>query len=183
MLEHSTSIQKSSRHGSSLKDTVRTQFASYGKHGSDGASKNSELNIKDKPSAKKIKAILGVVGGLLIGVVLFLLAVFSFEYSYFEAGVIVSVITIPVMLGLALSVYCRCIVILVLPSFLTGRGRALLLSVLFSLLLTHSFSNIVYNAKETGNSMACIVDLAANQSRQLQQQLLAPYKEMSGIVI
>lgn len=139
-----------------------------------------KLFHSSRDEEKKTKAILGAVGGLLIGIVLFLLAVFSFDYTYVEAGVSVSIITILIMLGLALSVHCRCIMVLIFPSFLTGRGRTLMLSVLFSLMLTHPFSNIVYNTKETGNSMACIVELAANQSRQLQQQLIVPYQEMSG---
>lgn len=142
-----------------------------------------KLIYSSRDEQKRTKAILGALFGLAIGIVLFLLSVFSFDYSYVEAAIIMCIFTIFISLGLAFSVHCRCIVVLVFPSFFTGKGRALLLSMIFSLMLTHLLSNIVYNAKETGNSMACIVEIATNQSRQLQKQLAVPLHELSGKTI
>ena len=133
-----------------------------------------------KEEQKVTKGVIGVVIGLLFGVVLMLLAVYSFDYSFEAAAGVVVIFTIVICLGFAFSSHCRCIITLFFPSLFTDKGRALFLSVLLSLMITYPVANIVSNVKITGGSMACIAEIAANQSRLLQEQLRAPIVDLSG---
>ncbi|KAH3702797.1 hypothetical protein DPMN_077823 [Dreissena polymorpha] len=127
-----------------------------------------------------IKAVFGALVGVLIGAAFFPLCVYSFGYTYELSGYIASIATVLLILSLAFSSYCRCIVSLCFPNFFTGKGRAVLLTVLLSLIVSYPLENITNNAKETGKSMSCVVELAANQSRYLQGQLRQPVEELKA---
>ncbi|WAQ97444.1 DCST1-like protein [Mya arenaria] len=66
--------------------------------------------------------------------------------------------------------------------FHSGKGRALFLSIIFGVLLTGPIANIVHNAKETGSSMGCTVELITDQARVLQRQLAEPVKDMASYI-
>ncbi|XP_053394074.1 DC-STAMP domain-containing protein 2-like [Mercenaria mercenaria] len=131
---------------------------------------------------KRMKAAFGAFSGLVIGGLLFILLLYSFGYSKLVAGICALVCTLFICIGLALFPACRCIMALVFPNFFTGNGRAVLFSVIFAIMLTGPILNITNNAKETGNSMSCVIDLIANQSKQLQQQLTEPVKHIGKYV-
>ena len=127
---------------------------------------------------KLLKAVFGAVAGLIIGGILFVVLVFSFDYTELEAGIIVAISTIIMSLCLAFSTLCRCIMALVFPNFFTGKGRTVFLSIIFGVLLTNPVANITHNAKETGNSFSCMTELARNQTLALQRQLAQPVEEL-----
>ncbi|XP_045159973.2 DC-STAMP domain-containing protein 2-like isoform X2 [Mercenaria mercenaria] len=131
---------------------------------------------------KRMKAAFGAFSGLVIGGLLFILLLYSFGYSKLVAGICALICTLFICIGLALFPTCRCITALVFPNFFTGKGRAVLFSVIFAIMLTGPILNITHNAKETGNSMSCVIDLIANQSKQLQQQLTEPVKHIGKYV-
>lgn len=128
------------------------------------------------------KAIIGIVAGLFIGLLMFIIYQFSFGYTVQEAGILCGVLTVLFCTGMAFSSFIRCIIALVIPNFFTGIGRAILLSAIFALILNYPISNITHNARETGTSMACIVELAVNQSRVLQRELAVPIRDISEYV-
>ena len=127
---------------------------------------------------KLLKAVFGAVAGVVIGGLLFVVLVFSFDYSELEAGIIVALSTVIMSLCLAFSTLCRCIMALVFPNFFTGKGRTVFLSIIFGVLLTNPVANITHNAKETGNSFSCMTELARNQTLALQRQLAQPVEEL-----
>ncbi|KAL4236473.1 DC-STAMP-like protein [Mactra antiquata] len=127
---------------------------------------------------KRKKAVVGVIAGTLVGLLLYILFVYSFDYSHLVAGIIVVLLTILICIGLALWSSCRCIMALVIPNFFTSRGRAVMMSIILSLLLTGPIQNISDNARETGSSMACIAEVVTNQTKYLHQQLEEPIQKM-----
>ncbi|KAK6185954.1 hypothetical protein SNE40_008081 [Patella caerulea] len=121
-----------------------------------------------------IKSVLGMFAGLILGVTIFFALVYSFQYSLLVAGSIGGISTILLCLGLTISSRCRCVVLLVFPSLTTGKGRAAILSVITGVLLMGPVTNITNNTNEVAVSMACITELAYNQSQALQNKIQDP---------
>ncbi|XP_053408993.1 DC-STAMP domain-containing protein 2-like isoform X2 [Mercenaria mercenaria] len=144
---------------------------------------STENLIKSSKEEKRgVKAVIGVISGLVIGVLMFLVYYYNFGYTLAEAGILMAFLTVLFCFGMALSSFIRCIIALVVPNFFTGVGRAILLTAIFALILKHPVSNISHNSRETGSSMACVVQLAANQTRVLQRQLAAPIENLTQYV-
>ncbi|XP_052257172.1 E3 ubiquitin-protein ligase DCST1-like isoform X1 [Dreissena polymorpha] len=126
----------------------------------------------------KIKAAFGILSGLLTGLIFLVILRFTFDYTYLQAGIITVVYTVIVCIGLALSSLCRCIMAILVPNFFTGKGRAILLSIIFGVMLSGPIANISHNFKESGNSLACSVDLIKDQLLVLQRKLDKPVKDI-----
>lgn len=126
----------------------------------------------------KIKAVFGTLSGLLTGVIFQLILRWTFGYTYLQAGIITVVYTVIACIGLALSSLCRCIMAVLVPNFFTGKGRAILLSIIFGVMLSGPIANITNNFKESGNSLSCSIDLIKDQLRVLQRKLDKPAKDM-----
>jgi hypothetical protein len=198
-MHHSSSVPKSamSWQDSSLKDSVRSK-AKVGeestltpsKHVSfHGKTEESDLHKMSKHKLdalrastdklfhskrdenKRMKAVFGALAGLVIGGLLFVLLVESFGYTPLVAGIIVALSTVIICFGLAMWSTCRCVMALVLPNFFTGKGRAVFLSVTFGVMLAGPITNITLNAKETGSSMACVLDRIGKQTKTLQESV------------
>ena len=148
--------------------------SSDGKYHKFGRSKVLEILKSGDDENKLLKAVFGAVAGVVIGGLLFVVLVFSFDYTELEAGIIVALSTVIMSLCLAFSTLCRCIMALVFPNFFTGKGRTVFLSIIFGVLLTNPVANITHNAKETGNSFSCMTELARNQTLALHKQLTQP---------
>ena len=131
---------------------------------------------------KMLKSVFGAIAGLVIGTLLFIVLVYSFDYTELQAGIIVAISTLIMCLGLAFSTLCRCIMALIFPNFFTGKGRTVFLSIIFGVLLSSPVANITYNAKETGKSFSCMTELARNQTLALQRQLAQPIEELIAYV-
>ena len=152
--------------------------SSDGKYHKFGRSKVLEILKMGDDENKLLKAVFGAVAGVVIGGLLFVVLVFSFDYTELEAGIIVALSTVIMSLCLAFFTLCRCIMALVFPNFFTGKGRTVFLSIIFGVLLTNPVANITHNAKETGNSFSCMTELARNQTLALQRQLSQPVEEL-----
>lgn len=127
----------------------------------------------------RLKAIFGSVAGLVVGLLLYVILVYSFGYSHVHAAIIFAVSTVIFCICLSLSSLCRCIMALILPNFFTGKGRAVILSIIFGILVTGPVANITHNARESANSMACLADLIRNQTLVLERQLAEPLLQMT----
>ncbi|XP_052806782.1 DC-STAMP domain-containing protein 2-like [Mya arenaria] len=204
-LEHSISVPESTASWQeSFEESFRDKLSNYDNievkpaesktHKSDGTyhrlqkfnalvySSTEKIFLSGRDENRVLKRIFGACIGVVAGALLFVVTLFMFDYTKGEAGIITAIFTLVFCVCLAFSTHCRCIVALVVPSFCTNKGRALLLSMLFSLILTHAGENIGENAKVTGSSFACVVELAANQSRELQKQLAAPVKDLKAYI-
>jgi len=80
------------------------------------------LPDSNRDEYKACKAIAWASAGLVVGIILFLVLKFNFDYSYAEAGAVSGVSAMVSGLAMALSTHCRCIVLLVGPNFFTGKG-------------------------------------------------------------
>ncbi|XP_071088180.1 DC-STAMP domain-containing protein 2-like [Haliotis cracherodii] len=130
-----------------------------------------------------IKAALGVLVGVLLGGGLFAALHFSFQYSFSVAGGIAGAATLVMCVLLAVSVRARCVTALMSVSIFTGRGRAAFLSIIAGLLLMGPVTNIVNNTNEVADTMACITELAYNQSQMLQQRLQEPLQQVKETLL
>ncbi|XP_052257977.1 uncharacterized protein LOC127862762 [Dreissena polymorpha] len=126
-----------------------------------------------------IRAMFGIISGLLTGAIFVVILRFTFDYTYFQAGIITVVYTVIVCIGLALSSICRCIMAVLVPNFFTGKGRVIILSIIFGVMLSGPIANISHNFKESGNSLACSIDLINTQLQVLQRKLEEPVKDMA----
>ncbi|KAK6195706.1 hypothetical protein SNE40_001078 [Patella caerulea] len=133
---------------------------------------------QDKIKRRRLKVALGFGTGLLLGTVLFFALFYSFHYTLLVSGIITGISTLLLCVGLAFSSRCRCIILLVLPSLATGKGRVAFLSLITGFLLMGPVMNITQNANEVAASMACITELAYNQSQVLQDALKKPLEEV-----
>ncbi|XP_033745771.1 DC-STAMP domain-containing protein 2-like [Pecten maximus] len=123
------------------------------------------------------KSVFGIIIGILAGVGLFFLLAYGFKIALDIAGYITLGLTFFMCLGLALSVHCRCIGLLMLPSLASARGRALLLTIIVGILLSGPVHNISNNAKEVSTAMACSMNVIYNQSESLKTQLQEPINQ------
>ncbi|XP_050414160.2 E3 ubiquitin-protein ligase DCST1 [Patella vulgata] len=137
-----------------------------------------KITPQDKIKRRRLNVALGFGTGLLLGTVLFFALFYSFHYTLLVSGIITGVSTFLLCVGLAFSSRCRCIILLVLPSLATGKGRAAFLSLITGFLLMGPVMNITRNANEVAASMACITELAYNQSQVLQDALKKPLEEV-----
>ncbi|XP_071181946.1 DC-STAMP domain-containing protein 2-like [Mytilus edulis] len=138
-----------------------------------------KLFKSDRHTFTCLKAIFGIFCGFFTGGLLFVLLIYSFGFTLDIAGYISIGVTALACLGLALSVHVRCIVVLMIPSLFTGRGRVAILAVIFGLLLSGPIKNISINTSEVSRSMACSTELFQNQSHTLRQQLQVPIEKIT----
>ncbi|KAK3587860.1 hypothetical protein CHS0354_019731 [Potamilus streckersoni] len=141
-----------------------------------------KLFLTDKDQNRTLKGIFGAITGVFLGGLIFLVLRYSFGYSDFEAGITVAIVTVLISVGLALSMLFRCVVALVIPNFFTGKGRAVILSIIFGFMLSHTVQNIKVNMEKVATSMSCIADLALNRSQELQRQLKKPLEQAAEYI-
>ena len=125
-----------------------------------------------------IKAIFGVICGITGGAMLFCLLTFSFKYPYNRAAWITLAFTIILILGLVFSSFFRCMILMALPNLFTGRGRALLMTVIIAVIIAGPFVNITQNFEEVSTSLACITEMAKDASQALKNQLEEPFRQI-----
>ena len=126
-----------------------------------------------------LKAIVGAICGMFSAGVLFMLLVLTFHVPYVRGAWISLAFAIVLIPGVAVSTHARCILLLSVPSLLSGRGRVALLSIIFAIILTGPVLNISENAEEVSTSMACMAELAVNQTRALKSHLEEPIRQIA----
>ncbi|KAL4229574.1 DC-STAMP domain-containing protein 1 [Mactra antiquata] len=173
-----------SHQGDHYNDHVIGSTENLNRRGKLSSFKSSTENLiaSDKDEQRCLKAILGLVGGLFLGGCIFIIYRYIFGYTFQEVGISVAVLTLVFCLCLALSSFLRHVMLLVVPTFFTGIGRTIMLSAIFALILQYPISNLSTNAQETGRSMSCIIDIAVNQSKILQEQLKGSLHDISVYV-
>jgi len=125
-----------------------------------------------------MKGICGILGGFIACGILFVLLRYSYDYTLQQSGYITIAASIPICTALALSTHMRCIMLLMVPSLFTGKGRAVFMSIIFAMLLAGPAINIAYNAQQASESMACTQELIYNQTLILRRQLEEPIRKL-----
>ncbi|XP_076114020.1 DC-STAMP domain-containing protein 2-like [Mytilus galloprovincialis] len=123
-----------------------------------------------------VKGIFGIFGGFIACGILFVLLRYSYEYSLQISCYITIGFSLPICAALAMSTHMRCIFLLMVPNLFTGKGRAVFMSIIFAMLLAGPVVNIVYNAEQASQSMACTQELIHNQTSILRGQLEEPIR-------
>ncbi|KAL3831280.1 hypothetical protein ACJMK2_023053 [Sinanodonta woodiana] len=141
-----------------------------------------KLFLTDTDQNRTLKGIVGAITGVFLGVLMFLVLRYSFGYSDSEAGITAAIVTALMSIGLAVSMLFRCVVALVIPNLFTDKGRAVILTIIFGFMLSHTVQNIKVNMEEVATSMSCIADLALDQARDLQGQLKKPLEQAAEYI-
>ncbi|VDI57840.1 Hypothetical predicted protein [Mytilus galloprovincialis] len=123
-----------------------------------------------------VKGIFGIFGAFITCGILFVLLRYSYEYSLQNSCYITIGFSLPICAALAMSTHMRCIFLLMVPNLFTGKGRTVFMSIIFALLLAGPVVNIVYNAEQASQSMACTQELIYNQTSILRGQLEEPIR-------
>ncbi|KAL4646717.1 DC-STAMP domain-containing protein 2 [Arapaima gigas] len=76
--------------------------------------------------------------------------------------------------GMGLSVRLRSIVMLMLPMLCSKSGKSFLLFLIFSLVIQGPLANTLKNFDLAATSMACVAELAKNQTQELMNKATAP---------
>ncbi|XP_052065077.1 DC-STAMP domain-containing protein 2-like isoform X1 [Mytilus californianus] len=129
-----------------------------------------------------LKAIFGIFGGFIACGILFVLLRYSYDYSLQNSCYITLGLSLPICVALALSTHMRCIFLLMVPNLFTGKGRAVFMSIIFAMLLAGPVVNIVYNAEQASESMACTQELIYNQTSILRSQLEEPIRRIERTI-
>ncbi|KAL3831278.1 hypothetical protein ACJMK2_023051 [Sinanodonta woodiana] len=141
-----------------------------------------KLFLTDTDQNRTLKGIFGAITGVLLGGLIFLVLRYLFGYSDSEAGITAAIVTTLMSIGLAVSMLFRCVVALVIPNFFTDKGRAVILTIIFGFMLSHTVQNIKVNMEEVATSTSCIADLALDQARDLQGQLKKPLEQAAQYI-
>ncbi|KAJ8042716.1 DC-STAMP domain-containing protein 2 [Holothuria leucospilota] len=128
-----------------------------------------EIFMSERSSHRKIKALVGFVFGIILGICLYMVLDFALEYEWKAALIITSVASLFMAVSLALTVRARCVAALMFPTLCTSKGRAAIYAIIIGLLLAGPIQNIYINAEVTSQSMSCSAEMAVNHSRALQQ--------------
>ncbi|KAK3101736.1 hypothetical protein FSP39_005966 [Pinctada imbricata] len=129
---------------------------------------------------RSLKILVRVLCSLVAAGTIYLLLFYSFGFDIAKAGYIVIGMFIFLVLGFIFSSFLRCVILTMIPSLFTGRGKAIFLSVITGLLLSGPAMNILYNTEEVSESLGCTADLIYNQTRALRKQLEEPLRQLAA---
>ncbi|XP_060080961.1 LOW QUALITY PROTEIN: DC-STAMP domain-containing protein 2-like [Ylistrum balloti] len=188
-METDSEIDDSDRPDDTDNDMVIEQEDDFSDHGDDKTEEAREKRLdqiknfadqlfsSDRNQFTWQKSVFGAAMGILSGVGLFFLLAYGYSIALDIAGYATLGCTLLFCIGLASSVHCRCIGLLMVPSLASARGRALLLTIIISILLSGPIQNISNNAKEVSAAMACSMGVIYNQSESLKNQLQEPINQ------
>ncbi|XP_063953393.1 DC-STAMP domain-containing protein 2-like [Lytechinus pictus] len=125
------------------------------------------------------KNIGGFLSGCILAFIFYFIFIFIIGYDWKRALTTTSILGFIFCFGLAFSSRVRCIVMLMLPQFFTGKGRVILMAYGYILLLGGPLANLTYNLDAASRAQACGRALAMNQSSTIFQIVTSP---LSGIV-
>ena len=145
--------------------------------------KLSDLNYKLFKSGEDefrcFKAGFRFLGALLACAVFYILLTYSFGFSLVDAGYTIIVMALLFIFGFVFSKLIRCVVLIMVPSLCTGRGRIIILSVITGILIGGPVQNISSNTTEISTSIACTADLIKDMTKALLKQLVEPLMELA----
>lgn len=124
------------------------------------------------------KGICGILGGFITCGIIFVLLRYSYDNTLERSGYITLAASVPICTALAVSTHMRCIILLMVPSLFTGKGRTVIMGIIFAMLLSGPVVNIAYNTQQAANSLACTQELIYNQTTLLKHQLEEPIRKL-----
>ncbi|XP_071104714.1 DC-STAMP domain-containing protein 2-like [Haliotis cracherodii] len=121
-----------------------------------------------------LKNFLGFFSGIVLSFLLYLLMALQMNLPLLTSTIISSSLGLVLSLGLAFSDTFRCVVLLMLPSFCSSKGRSFLLMYATILILNHPVTNFNHNILVMSESATCGQSLAQNETRQLIEEAMSP---------
>ena len=144
--------------------------------------KLSDLNYKLLTSGEDefryLKAGFRFFSALLACGMLYILLTFCFGFSVASAGYTIIFMVLFFIFGFMFFKLIRCVILIMVPSLCTGRGRIIILSVITGVLIGGPVLNISSNTTEISTTLACTADLVKNQTKALLKQLVEPLKKL-----
>ena len=116
--------------------------------------------------------------GLSFGTLVFLMMYYQFDVEDWIAGIIAAVATIASTLLLAFWYPFRGALALLIPSMGSKQGKALLTTLLVSLVMTGPVANFDHNLRVTTNSLNCYSSSAINQTKLASQKFIDSAKDV-----
>lgn len=114
-----------------------------------------------------LSGLYGALGGLLAGGALLGILWYFYGIEFLLSVYIAGPMAVLLLIGMSLSVACRCIVCILVPELLGKYGRWVLYSLLLAALVSGPVSNISTNMERMSNSMSCSVEMIKNQTKDL----------------
>ncbi|XP_046552587.1 DC-STAMP domain-containing protein 2-like [Haliotis rubra] len=121
-----------------------------------------------------LKNFLGFFSGIAMSFLVYLLMALQMNLPLLTSTIISSSLGLVLSLGLAFSETFRCVVLLMLPSFCSSRGRSFLLMYATILILNHPVTNFNHNILVMSESATCGQSLALNETRKLLEEAMSP---------
>jgi len=95
--------------------------------------------------SKPVCYALSLAAGLLVGVIVYIMSVYHLNYSVLAAVVLGGAVACVLGVILVLFRICRCVLVLLLPSFCTGGGRVAFVAFMIGCLLGGPVTNVYFN--------------------------------------
>ncbi|CAH1790156.1 unnamed protein product [Owenia fusiformis] len=121
-----------------------------------------------------LKSIFGFMSGVALT---YLMLWFMIEYmkmTVFASTICAIIAAIILCGGLAFSLNVRCVVLLMLPGIFSSKGRALLLTYVFVLVMTGPVQNFTHNVRIMSESSTCGQEVAYNLTKEVVKESLSP---------
>ncbi|XP_023656982.2 DC-STAMP domain-containing protein 2 isoform X2 [Paramormyrops kingsleyae] len=132
------------------------------------------------PLRQCVRSLAAFMFGLFLASVYGCITFFLQHYGFWFC--LCSTVTIAALcaFGMGLFVRARVVVWLVLPALCCSHGKNLLLFLIFSMVTRGPLANTLENFNRAARSVACGIELAKNQSRQLVERASAPLRPVLG---
>uniref|UniRef100_A0A182MJG8 Dendritic cell-specific transmembrane protein-like domain-containing protein n=1 Tax=Anopheles culicifacies TaxID=139723 RepID=A0A182MJG8_9DIPT len=123
-------------------------------------------------------AVLAVIQTVIVNVLL--LSQFSFQPALY--WILLGIVFVTAVVSLTRSKGARCVTMLLVPQFLSKRGRAALIGYIFLLTVTGPTANTMHNVEVLGETLSCTQEQLKSAIRDTLGVLKVPFLAMKQIV-
>ena len=121
------------------------------------------------------KSILGFFGGVLLNYLIYLYMVYHLRLQLLTATIWCLVLGNVLTLGLAFSDSVRCVVLLLIPSVFSGKGRTAVLAAAMIMVFNGPLMNAGENAMRLGGTIQCGQELLKNTTKEVVKEALSEF--------
>ncbi|OQV13042.1 DC-STAMP domain-containing protein 2 [Hypsibius exemplaris] len=120
------------------------------------------------------KSILGFLGGVFINYLIYLYMIYHLRLRLLTATIWCLLLGNVLTLGLAFSDVVRCVVMLILPSVFSSKGRTAILAAAMIMVFNGPLMNAGENAMRLGGTIQCGQELLKNTTKAVVKEALTP---------
>lgn len=135
------------------------------------------LFLSRKRQYRGIKAILGFIYGLLLGLGFYELILVDLNFTESAGLLLGGIISIMLGFGIAFSSQIRCISLLSIVSFCGKSGRGVLKALVLAYIISGPINNLTNNGKEVVRVFACSTSLTFNLTKTRFELMFKPFAQ------